>query len=221
MIGYIYITTNIINNKKYIGRRKSDVFLGNNYLGSGVHLKRAIQKYGFQNFKVDLLEEVNGTYEDLIERETYYIKLYDAVNNEMFYNHSYGGKEEGFVKGNQNIACSERARKLNSDWHKFPCTEERRKSMSNYWKTHEHPKGFKGHHHSKDAIEKISEASKKYKHTDERKLKISHHHIGSKMMHKNDVQRWVYKEEIQKFLDDGWLIGACKKRAPRKYKNKN
>ena len=27
MYGYIYITTNLINNKKYIGRKKSDKFL--------------------------------------------------------------------------------------------------------------------------------------------------------------------------------------------------
>lgn len=221
MIGYIYLTTNIINNKKYIGRRKSDVFLENKYLGSGIHLKKAIQKYGSQNFKVELLEEINGSYEDLINRETYYIKLYDAVNDDMFYNHSYGGKEEGFVKGNQNIACSERARKLNSESHKKPHSEEQKKAMSDYWKSHKHPKGFEGHHHSEEARNKISKHSKNQKHSSEQDLKVSLHHKGSKMMNKDGIQRWVYKEEIQKFLNNGWLIGSCNKRAPEKYKIKN
>lgn len=43
MCGYIYLTTNLVNGKKYIGRRTSKVFLGNAYLGSGNHLKSAIK----------------------------------------------------------------------------------------------------------------------------------------------------------------------------------
>ena len=75
MIGYIYLTTNLINGKKYIGRRKSNKFLGESYLGSGTHLKNAVKKYGRENFRVDLIEEIDTTYEDLVERETYYIIL--------------------------------------------------------------------------------------------------------------------------------------------------
>ena len=219
MIGYIYLTTNTVNNKKYIGRRKSNVFLGNKYLGSGVHLKCAIEKYGKNNFSVQLIEEVNGSYNDLVERETYYINLYDAVNSDEFYNHSYGGYEEGFIKGGQNIACSERARKLNSDAHKGKHhTDEQKKAMSDYWKSNEHPKGFKGHHHSAESRKKIGEHSKNQVHSIERDLKVSSHHKGSKMMYKNGIQKWVYKEDIDKFLHDGWQIGACKKRAPKKPK---
>lgn len=42
MFGYIYLTTNVINNKVYIGQKKSNKFLYNNYLGSGKLLKEAI-----------------------------------------------------------------------------------------------------------------------------------------------------------------------------------
>lgn len=42
MCGYIYLTTNLTNKKKYIGRKQSDKFLGTSYLGSGVHLKRKV-----------------------------------------------------------------------------------------------------------------------------------------------------------------------------------
>ena len=40
MYGYIYITTNLINNKIYIGQHKSKNY-DKKYLGSGLLLKRA------------------------------------------------------------------------------------------------------------------------------------------------------------------------------------
>ena len=47
MFGYIYKTTNLINNKIYIGQHKSEKFEPNKYIGSGVVLLKAINKYGF------------------------------------------------------------------------------------------------------------------------------------------------------------------------------
>lgn len=45
MYGYIYITTNLTNNKKYIGKHASSKF-DENYKGSGKRLWNAINKYG-------------------------------------------------------------------------------------------------------------------------------------------------------------------------------
>lgn len=87
MIGYIYIVTCNVNNKRYIGRKTSSIFLGEKYLGSGLHVKRAVQEYGKENFTVQLLEEC-GTVEELIEREAFWIKYFNAVESENFYNHS-------------------------------------------------------------------------------------------------------------------------------------
>lgn len=48
---YIYITTNLLNGKKYIGKRHCLCEISNdNYLGSGKVLKNAIRKYGKNNF---------------------------------------------------------------------------------------------------------------------------------------------------------------------------
>lgn len=60
MYGYIYLTTNLVNNSRYVGRKKSDRFPfinknGEVYLGSGMTLNKAINKYGKENFKVELL----------------------------------------------------------------------------------------------------------------------------------------------------------------------
>ena len=53
MYGYIYKTTNLVNNKVYIGQRKGN--FSHSYLGSGFILKRAINKEGKDKFKVEVL----------------------------------------------------------------------------------------------------------------------------------------------------------------------
>lgn len=85
----IYKTTNLVNGKQYIGK---DTKNKPSYLGSGVVLKKAIQKYGKENFKKEIIE-VCSTHEELKEREEYWLNYYDAGNNPEFYNrhnHSYG-----------------------------------------------------------------------------------------------------------------------------------
>ena len=47
--GFIYITTNMVNGKRYIGQKKfCDGW--KTYLGSGKLLKKAIKKYCKENF---------------------------------------------------------------------------------------------------------------------------------------------------------------------------
>lgn len=55
------------------------------YLGSGVYLKRAIKKYGRDNFYKIIIDEAN-TEEELREIEEYYIEMFNAVQNDNFYN---------------------------------------------------------------------------------------------------------------------------------------
>ena len=90
MYGYIYITTNLINGKKYIGQHASEVF-DKSYYGSGVVFLKALKKYSKENFSVEILEECNDSSE-LNEREIYYIKKYNAVEDKNYYNTSYGGE---------------------------------------------------------------------------------------------------------------------------------
>jgi hypothetical protein len=80
-LGVIYITTNIINGKKYIG---SDSNNDKYYLGSGVNLKKAIKKYGRDNFKKSILCECPKEY--LREMEEYYCNYYNVQFSSLFYN---------------------------------------------------------------------------------------------------------------------------------------
>jgi len=84
---YVYKTTNLINNKIYIGFHKSK---SKNYLGSGKILKQALKKYGRENFINEILEICNSE-EELFKREKYWIKHYDSQNRLIGYNITDGG----------------------------------------------------------------------------------------------------------------------------------
>lgn len=89
--GFIYITTNLINNKKYIGKSTKGL---KNYLGSGKTLLKAIDKYGKHNFVRDILAYGKDN-EDLADLERYYIDYYNAQKSELFYNITCGGDGGG------------------------------------------------------------------------------------------------------------------------------
>jgi group I intron endonuclease len=142
--GYIYITTNNINGKRYIGQKK---FNRNwkNYLGSGLLLAKAIKKYGAENFSKEIID-IAFTVEELNEKEMFYISFFNAHNSEDFYNIQLGGSQ---------TPCAESTKKKISDANrgryvgeKHPMygkhhTEESRKKMSASLKGHTpHNKGI-------------------------------------------------------------------------------
>jgi group I intron endonuclease len=81
----IYLTTNLINNKQYVGRDSQN---RKTYLGSGKFLKAAILKYGVENFKKEILEQLSedSTIRDLIDREKYWLTKLNCKNDPNFYN---------------------------------------------------------------------------------------------------------------------------------------
>lgn len=85
---FIYLTTNLINNKKYIGKHYGE--LDDSYLGSGVLLQRAINKYGEKNFKRIILY-ISKDAKENNEKEKQFITIYNAVKSDEFYNIASGG----------------------------------------------------------------------------------------------------------------------------------
>lgn len=89
MYGYIYKTTNMVNGKIYVGQHKSNKF-DSYYKGSGKLLHEALNKYGVDNFSVEVLEECD-TAEYMNEREIYWIAQLNSTNLDIGYNLSDGG----------------------------------------------------------------------------------------------------------------------------------
>lgn len=83
----VYITTNLINGKKYIGKDERN---SPKYLGSGNLLRAAIKKYGRENFQKEILAYARDR-ADLCELEKYYIDYYSAIKSDLFYNIAEGG----------------------------------------------------------------------------------------------------------------------------------
>ena len=181
---FIYLTTNLINGKKYIGKHFGE--LDDGYLGSGKLLQRAISKYGVENFSREILD-FSKSEEENCEKEKYYIALFDACNNEMFYNIHEGGKGGNTTKGLSLEEKLELSKKISlrvsgegnpmygvkrtedwkqkhSYWAKFLRdnsvyrTEEYRKNMSNL--TSGENNGMYGKKHSEESKKKMSEHRK-------------------------------------------------------------
>ena len=81
----IYKITNIINGKHYIGMHQTND-LEDGYFGSGVALKRAILKYGKDNFTKEILFVFDNE-EDMVQKEKELV-----IVSENSYNMTEGGK---------------------------------------------------------------------------------------------------------------------------------
>lgn len=166
MYGYIYQTTNKINNKKYIGKHHCDHF-DESYIGSGKILRLAIDKYGIENFDCEIIDKADSL-DELNKKEIYWIKKLNAQQSNEFYNICKGGE---YVPGGPMFKG-----------HKH--SEETKKKMSekrqgfnngnygNHWSQSKELKelhsnlssgennGMYGKHHSEETKKKTSESKK-------------------------------------------------------------
>lgn len=137
--GFIYITTNMINGKKYIGQRKFTKDW-KYYLGSGLNLNRAIKKYGRENFTRNIVA-IAYSEEELNKLEIEWIDFLNASKSRDYYNIAGGGycntstgKTEDEIKewrkkiGNSNIGriVSEETRnKIRKSLHEYNINHKR------------------------------------------------------------------------------------------------
>ena len=89
MYNYIYKITNLLDQKIYVGVHKTET-LDDGYMGSGSVIKRAIKKYGMENFRKDILEFFDS-YEQALNREAE-IVTDEFLLREDVYNIRRGGQ---------------------------------------------------------------------------------------------------------------------------------
>ena len=222
MCGYIYLTTNLINNKKYIGQHKSEEF-DSSYLGSGVTLQKALNKYGKENFKCELLKECY-TIEELNEAEIYYIEQYNAVDSDDFYNIARGGLGHtcsAWNKGLTGIKVSENSLKALEYGRHLPASEKQKQQLA------ERRRGCVVSEETREKLRKAqlgrkaSEETKRKQsiaHSGERnanygglkesaKRKLSEHFKNTRHIHKGSINKIVKDFELDDYLSDGWELG--------------
>ena len=175
MYGYIYKTTNLINGMIYIGQKKSSKFL-NYYKGSGKYLKRAFNVYGKNNFKTEIIEEIEDQ-NKMDEREKYWISYYKATDKNIGYNISEGGLLGIIMIGENNPMYG----KQHSDITKSIIGEKQKLSQQLNGNPAQNPEvgkkiseKLKGHTISQETREKIRKTLKGKSYlTDEARRKIS------------------------------------------------
>ena len=85
---FIYLTTNLLNGKYYVGKHSTSD-MNDNYYGSGSHIKNALRKYGKANFSREILHECENEI-DLEFLEVLYVDQ-SLVDDQMCYNKKLGG----------------------------------------------------------------------------------------------------------------------------------
>lgn len=174
---YIYRTTNLINGKTYIGQHKTKNIMNDQYMGSGKILWQAIEKYGKENFKNEIVEVVESKFQaNLMEKV--WIKRERALGKSE-YNILDGG-QGGAAKGH---LTSDETRKKISNANKGKIrTTEGLKNLSN---------AHKGKKHSEETKRKMSESHKNYVFSDEHRANLK----------KSNKSKELYKGKHWKLVD--------------------
>lgn len=244
--GYVYMIHDSLNNKYYIGVHKwiknlRDIAILENsfdyayyeskgfppfkidpkYLGSGVYLKKAINKYGRKYFYIWDILDIALTYNELYDLEVQWIKFYKDKGYDL-YNLSKGGKgSKGIcMRGSQNGMFG----KHHSEKTKMLISQKGKGRKA--WN-----KG-KTNIYSEETLKKMSkskriltgEKSPQYglKRGSLSKEKMSKAKKGIIWVYKKDTKRGALNnEQLQNLLEEGYSLNMTKEFYQKQYSRGN
>ena len=203
---FLYKTTNLINGKYYYGMHSTKK-LDDGYLGSGKYLRRSINKYGIENFKIEILDFFENR-EDLCVAEKKLITetiLFD-INCMNLKPGGFGGfsKEEQRINAEKSNTKQKILRENDIEWVKRysqslsvgqkKAYEEGRRDRVYFF-------DWNGKKHKEETKIKISE-----------KLSISskgegNSQYGTCWITKEGENKKIKKEYLDDYLKDNWIKG--------------
>lgn len=234
--GFIYITTNLVNGKRYLGQKMFKDNGWKRYLGSGKAFKAALDLYKKENFRRDIIH-VCYSKEELNNAEYELSVLFNVVEDPNWYNMVYGGgattgwrhSEEAKRKvGEANKNQPEETRRKQSESAKARCTDEWKRKMAEINKicsTGENNPNYGRHRWSGEnnpmyGVHRFGADNPNY----------GNHKLAGKnnprarsvvQLTKNlqFVRRWDYISEAANFLGKGMenIVSCCKYNIPSAY----
>ena len=185
----------MLNNKFYIGQHQTDN-IDDNYFGSGYAIKRAIKKYGKENFKKEILAFANSQ-EELNELE-----------NSILNNHYQDDDCYNLIAGGNHPGCSEETRQKMSEIAKNRIVSEKTKRIHSeqskkMWKNPEHKQKMsqmmKQRYQNIEERKKTGELSKEFykNHPDIQQKCIDAMHKGSRQYWSDEKNRKKFSESIK------------------------
>jgi hypothetical protein len=211
----VYKTVNLANGKFYIGVHKTND-PNDSYLGSGKHLRRAINKHGVENFKKEVLletdvasvayaKEAELVTKELVESASCYnLKLgghggFDFVNDNHLTSSktlrmSYMTKEQR-LRGRQ----SQIAKFKNDAVYRERYSEKRRQCAT---KQQEFSGAFENRTHSEETKKKIGLITSKAQSAS------GNSQCGTKWIcHKVHGVKKIKSGDLKSWVNEGWIAG--------------
>lgn len=136
----IYMWKNKVNEKLYIGQAKDfrkrtrehkyGTFNENQKYNYNVPLHRAIRKYGIENFEVCILEKDLVDFNEMNEKEIYYIEKFDTLANKKGYNVASGGGNANVFAGKTEEEMQEIGKKISEAQSGKQFSEKHKQNLS-------------------------------------------------------------------------------------------
>jgi len=169
---FCYVTTNLINRKQYVGDHSTNnLNCGNtkNYIGSGhPYLANAINKYGKENFKREILEFFD-TKQEAFDAQFFYITKFNTLIPNGYNISPFGGI------GKNCYLSEETKNKISKSMIGINAGK-----IHNIEQNIQHSNIMKGKTHTEETKRKISDALKGRKLSEEHKQNLIGKNLGKK-----------------------------------------
>jgi group I intron endonuclease len=184
---YVYLITNKITNKQYVGSRmayKGEDIYNDSYMGSSKYLNEDYEILGIENFEKKIIQDDYANIKDMLKGESYYMhkyntltpngyNRYDPMENPGFHmggcHHSEETKEK-MKKSHTGKIYSDKIKQKIKEYNLGRImSEETKKKIS---------ESLKGKKQSEETIQKRILKNKGLKRSEETKEKIKNNHIG-------------------------------------------
>lgn len=210
----IYKVTNLVNGMYYIGQHQTKNPC-DEYMGSGLMLENAKNKYGIEKFVKTIMFDF-ATRDEMLKKEIELVQPENCYhNNPMCYNLAVGG-QVGNLGPEVSRRISEAVTGEKNGMYGKKLSKETLKKISDKLKGHPNYT-HKGWHQSDDAKKRISDKSKGKKLSMEEKAKIREARLHQKNLNLCGMlnKRWYYNphtgEEcafnVDDIIDSEWVRG--------------